>query len=195
VVKNMTNNHEDWWYTEQVTLSSTEWNTYTIHIPSLLAFDWYTNSDTQCSLDGLVRICFCVSPAAPTMGSFWIDDVLLTGEITPAKDYAQTVILRREDRFATDPTDGVEVYRGQAETCVDNTANVAHTYYYAAFAADDRNNWSVVAASAQWKKEADVNTEVTFAPNTTRSQKLLHNNQLLILRGNHYYTLLGQRLK
>ena len=194
VVKNMANNHEDWWYTEQVTLSSKDWGTYTIHIPSLSTFDWYTNSDTQCLLDGLVRICFCVSPAAPTMGSFWIDDVLLTGEITPAKDYAQTVILRREDRFAADPTDGVEVYRGQAETCVDNTANVAHTYYYAAFAADDRNNWSAVAASAQWKKEADVNTEVTIAPNTTRSQKLLHNNQLLILRGNHYYTLLGQRL-
>ena len=194
VVKNMANNHEDWWYTEQVTLSSKDWGTYTIHIPSLSAFDWWKNSDTQCRLDGLVRICFCVSPAVPTKGSFWIDDVLLTGEITPAKDYAQTVILRREDRFAADPTDGVEVYRGQAETCVDNTANVAHTYYYAAFAADDRNNWSAVAASAQWKKEADVNTEVTFAPNTTHSKKLLHNNQLLILRDNHYYTLLGQRL-
>jgi hypothetical protein len=191
VVKNMANNHEDWWYTEQVTLSSTEWNTYTINIPSLMAFDWYTNSDTQCRLDGLVRICFCVSPAVPTEGSFWIDDILLTGEITPAKDYAQTVIIRREDRFAADPTDGVEVYRGQAEACVDNTANVAHTYYYAAFAADDRNNWSAVAASAQWKKEAEVNTDATAPLSSEQAEKIWQNQQLLIRKGQKQYNILG----
>ena len=191
VVKNITNNHEDWWYTEQVTLSSTEWNTYTINIPSLMAFDWYTNSDTQCRLDGLVRICFCVSPAVPTEGSFWIDDILLTGEITPAKDYAQTVIIRREDRFAVDPTDGVEIYRGQAETCVDNTANVAHTYYYAAFAADDRNNWSAVAASAQWKKEADANTDASAPIASEQAEKIWQNQQLLIRKGNKQYNILG----
>lgn len=194
VVKNMTNNHEDWWYTEQITLSSTDWDAYTIHIPSLLAFDWYTNSDTQCRLDGLVRICFCVSPSTPAAGSFWLDDILLTGQITPAKDYTQTVILRREDRFAADPTDGLEVYCGDGETCVDHSASLFQNYFYAAFAADDRGNWSQSATPAQWQYIADLHTDATFTPNATHPKKLLRNNQLLIQRDNHYYNLLGQLL-
>ena len=192
VVKNMTNNHEDWWYTEQVTLSSTEWKDYTIDIPSLSAFDWYSNSDTKCRLDGLVRICFCVSPSAPTAGSFWLDDILLTGQITPAKDYVQTVIVRREDRFADNPTDGIEVYRGNAESCVDNDADLAKVYYYAAFAADDRDNWSASAESAQW---VTTDTALPMTQLSGQPKKILQNHQLLILKEGISYNILGTTIK
>lgn len=192
VVKNMANNHEDWWYTEQVTLSSTEWKDYTIDIPSLSAFDWYSNSDTKCRLDGMLRICFCVSPSAPAAGTFWLDDILLTGQITPAKDYTQTVIIRREDRFADDPTDGVEVYRGNAESCVDNEADLQEVYYYAAFAADDRNNWSAAAESAQW---ITTDTALPDQPLKKLQTKIWQDQQLLILKDDIYYNVLGTTIK
>ena len=192
VVKNMANNHEDWWYTEQVTLSSTDWKDYTIDIPSLSAFDWYSNSDTKCRLDGMLRICFCVSPSAPAAGTFWLDDILLTGQITPAKDYTQTVIIRREDRFADDPTDGVEVYRGNAESCVDNEADLQEVYYYAAFAADDRNNWSAAAESAQW---ITTDTALPDQPLKKLQNKIWQDQQLLILKDDIYYNVLGTTIK
>lgn len=192
VVKNMANNHEDWWYTEQVTLSSTEWKDYTIDIPSLSAFDWYSNSDTKCRLDGMLRICFCVSPSAPAAGTFWLDDILLTGQITPAKDYTQTVIIRRDDRFADDPTDGVEVYRGNAESCVDNEADLQEVYYYAAFAADDRNNWSAAAESAQW---ITTDTALPDQPLKKLQNKIWQDQQLLILKDDIYYNVLGTTIK
>ena len=192
VVKNMANNHEDWWYTEQVTLSSTEWKDYTIDIPSLSAFDWYSNSDTKCRLDGMLRICFGVSPSAPAAGTFWLDDILLTGQITPAKDYTQTVIIRREDRFADDPTDGVEVYRGNAESCVDNEADLQEVYYYAAFAADDRNNWSAAAESAQW---ITTDTALPDQPLKKLQNKIWQDQQLLILKDDIYYNVLGTTIK
>ena len=192
VVKNMANNHEDWWYTEQVTLSSTDWKDYTIDIPSLSAFDWYSNSDTKCRLDGMLRICFCVSPSAPAAGTFWLDDILLTGQITPAKDYTQTVIIRREDRFADDPTDGVEVYRGNAESCVDNEADLQEVYYYAAFAADDRNNWSAAAESAQW---ITTDTALPDQPLKKLQTKIWQDQQLLILKDDIYYNVLGTTIK
>lgn len=192
VVKNMANNHEDWWYTEQVTLSSTDWKDYTIDIPSLSAFDWYSNSDTKCRLDGMLRICFCVSSSAPAAGTFWLDDILLTGQITPAKDYTQTVIIRREDRFADDPTDGVEVYRGNAESCVDNEADLQEVYYYAAFAADDRNNWSAAAESAQW---ITTDTALPDQPLKKLQNKIWQDQQLLILKDDIYYNVLGTTIK
>ena len=194
VVKNISNKHEDWWYTEEIYLTAKEWATYSIHIPSLSAFDWYSNTDTQCHLDGLTRICFCVSPSSAAAGSFWLDDIQLSGQISPAKDFQETVIIRNENSFAINPTDGVEIYRGNGETCVDNTASLSKIYYYAAFAADDRGNWSEPDASAQWQKAADINTTISIPVTTTQPKKILKNQQLLILRDKQYYTVVGQSL-
>ena len=192
VVKNMSSNHEDWWYTEKLSLTNKEWDTYTIHIPSLSAFDWYSNTDTQCRMDGLTRICFAISPSVPMAGSFWLDDIKLEGEISPAKDFKQTVIVRRDDRFAQSHTDGVEVYRGTAESCMDATALVDQIYYYAAFSADDRDNWSVPAPSAQWLQDPSTNLFSTIVPDAEQVKKLWKNQQLYILRGDKCYTILGQ---
>ena len=189
VVKNMSSNHEDWWYTEKLSLTNKEWDTYTIHIPSLSAFDWYSNTDTQCRMDGLTRICFAISPSVPMAGSFWLDDIKLEGEISPAKDFKQTVIVRRDDRFAQSHTDGVEVYRGTAESCMDATALVDQIYYYAAFSADDRDNWSVPAPSAQWQLSTTNNENVITNDNLPK--KICKNQQILIYKSNKYYTILG----
>lgn len=196
VVKNMTNAHEDWWYTEQLSLTNKEWETYTIHIPSLSAFDWYSNTDTQCRMDGLTRICFAISPSTPMAGSFWLDDIQLEGEISPAKDFAQTVIVRRDDRFAQSHTDGLEIYRGTAESCVDATALVNQIYYYAAFSADDRDNWSAPAISAQWQLST-TNDEIVIM-NDSYPIKIYtdqHGGQIYVLRGGNAYDLLGRIIR
>ena len=192
VVKNISNKHEDWWYTEEIYLTAKEWATYSIHIPSLSAFDWYSNTDTKCHLDGLSRICFCVSPSSAATGSFWLDDIQLSGQISPAKDFQETVIIRNDNDFALSPTDGVEIYRGNGETCVDNTASLSKTYYYAAFAADDRGNWSEPDTSAQWHKTADINTTTSTPTTTAQPQKMMKNQQILIQHDNQYYTVIGQ---
>ena len=192
VVKNISNKHEDWWYTEEIYLTAKEWATYSIHIPSLSAFDWYSNTDTKCHLDGLSRICFCVSPSSAAAGSFWLDDIQLSGQISPAKDFQETVIIRNDNDFALSPTDGVEIYRGNGETCVDNTASLSKTYYYAAFAADDRGNWSEPDTSAQWHKTADINTTTSTPTTTAQPQKMMKNQQILIQHDNQYYTVIGQ---
>ena len=192
VVKNIVNNHEDWWYTENISLQTKEWETYTIQIPSLSAFEWYSNTDTKCKMDGLTRICFAISPSVPMAGSFWLDDIKLEGEISPAKDFKQTVIIRRDDRFALSETDGVEVYRGAAESCLDASAQVNQVYYYAAFSADDRDNWSAPAASAQCQYTATANQSV-LTPEGNSVEKIWKNNQLLVRRAGEYYTILGQK--
>lgn len=194
VVKNITNKHEDWWYTEQIDLTNKAWDTYTIYIPSLSAFDWYANTDTKCHLDGLTRICFCVSPSTAAKGSFWLDDIQLTGQISPAKDFAQTRILRKTDTYPLHYNDGIEVYLGNGEACTDQTATLSQTYYYAAFAVDDRNNWSLSVPTAQWKHAADIHSNTTNTPTTLQTTKILKDQQLLILRNNQYYTTLGQTL-
>ena len=196
VVKNMTNAHEDWWYTEQLSLTNKEWETYTIHIPSLSAFDWYSNTDTQCRMDGLTRICFAISPSTPMAGSFWLDDIQLEGEISPAKDFAQTVIVRRDDHFAQSPSDGLEIYRGTAESCVDTPAFDKQMYYYAAFSADDRDNWSAPAVSAQWQlsttKDAIVIMNDSYPIKIYTDQ---HGGQIYVLRDGNAYDLLGRIIK
>jgi hypothetical protein len=194
VVKNMSNNHEDWWYTEQFTLSNKEWGNYSVYIPSLAAFDWYSNADTQCRLDGLTRICFCVSPSSAAVGSFWLDDIQLTGQISPAKDFQQTVIVRNENYFATSPEDGSEVYRGDQEACVDASVLQSKTYYYAAFSVDDRGNWSQPETSAQWKHIAEVQDNTFATLCSKHPQKILKHQQVVILRGDQCYNVLGQLL-
>lgn len=194
VVKNMSNSHEDWWYTERFTLSNKEWGSYSVYIPSLAAFDWYSNADTQCRLDGLTRICFCVSPSSAAVGSFWLDDIQLTGQISPAKDFQQTVIVRNENCFATSPEDGSEVYRGDQEACVDASVLQSKTYYYAAFSVDDRGNWSQPETSAQWKYIAEVQDNTFATLCSKHPQKILKHQQVVILRGDQCYNVLGQLL-
>ena len=193
VCKNMSANHEDWWYTESVNLSKNDWQTVTLDLRTLQAFDWYTNTDDHNQLEGLVRISFAVSTGSATTGTFYLDDLHLSGDIYPAPDYQQTVIVRKDNAFPSSPTDGTEVYRGTAETCADPSATVGQVYYYAAFASDDRNNWSAADAGAQWKSEnVPEGTAIEQIEGTSDSQKFLLNGQLFIRHGAGVYTVLGQ---
>ena len=183
VCKNISSTgHEDWWYTESINLSSTDWQDKSLDLSRLQAFDWYANSDERNQMDGVVRISFGVSTGSAVAGTFWLDDLHLSGDIYPAPDFAQTVIVRKADAFPSSPADGTEVYRGKAETCPDPAAVVGEVYYYAAFASDDRGNWSAPDAGAQWKSE---NVQEGDGVNVTQltpaaSQKFFRDGQLYV---------------
>ena len=193
VCKNIADDHEDWWYTESVNLSKTEWQTITIDLRTLQAFEWHTNAADSNRCEGLVGLSFGVSTGSEVSGTFFLDDIHLTGEIYPAPDYAQTVIVRREDAFPSSPTDGLEIYRGTAETCTDPTAEEGHIYYYAAFAADKSNNWSAPDAGAQWRSDEKEGIEtITDNRSSLTATKFLWNGHLYIRNASGIYTILGQ---
>ena len=194
VCKNMSAGHEDWWYTEKFNLSKTVWQDVTIDLGSLQSFSWYSNTDDKNHMEGVVRISFGVSTGDATSGTFYLDDLHLSGDIYPAPDFAQTVIVRKDDVFPSSPTDGLEIYRGTEETCTDPSAVVGQVYYYAAFSADDRNNWSSPAETAQWKSE-NVKDGIDIVEGTSESQKFLQDGQLFVRRNSHIYTAVGQMVQ
>ncbi len=193
VCKNMSANHEDWWFTESINLSQNTWQDITLDLRSLQAFEWYTNTDDRNQCEGIVRLSFGVSTGNPVSGTFWLDDMHLTGDIYPAPDYAQTVIVRKENAYPASPTDGVEIYRGTAETCTDASAVVGQRYYYGAFAADDRNNWSAPEESAQWR--SDQQEEIADIDTNNAPQKFIRHGQLFLRRADKTYSVLGTIVK
>lgn len=196
VCKNMSNGHEDWWYTEKFTLSKSTWQTYTIDLRTLKAFDWHANTDEKNHCEGITRISFGVSTGSQVSGTFYLDDLSLGGDVYPAPDYAQTVIIRNDNAFPTSPTDGTEIYRGTEEHCVDQTAIVGQIYYYGAFAADDRNNWSTPEASAQWKSEnVQEGNDIDIVESNETPQKFIQNGQIFLRRANNTYSILGTKVE
>ena len=196
VCKNMSAGHEDWWYTEKITLSKNTWQDITLDLRTLQSFDWYSNTDEKNRVDGIVRISFGVSTGSAVNGTFYLDDLHLSGDIYPAPDYAQTVIVRKDNAFPTSPADGVEIYRGTAETCDDASAIVGQVYYYGAFAADDLNNWSAPEPSAQWISENVIdNTGLDNIKGTSESRKFLLNGHLYIHHAAGTYSVLGQHVE
>ena len=191
VCKNMSSGHEDWWFTESVSLSGSEWQEVTLDLRTLQAFEWYSNTDERNQMEGVTRISFGVSTGDAVSGTFYLDNLHLSGDIYPAPDYAQTVIVRKDNAFPSSCNDGTEIYRGTAETCIDSSAVVGQLYYYAAFASDDRNNWSIPAAEAQWKSDSMDGIE-KIQPSALYHQKILRNGQIYIRHGARLFTILGQ---
>lgn len=196
VCKNMTSGHEDWWYTEAFSLNKKTWQTCTIDLRQLSAFEWYENSDPKNLVDGVVCISFSISTGTPSQGTFYLDDVCLKGFIAPDEDFQETAIIRNDNAFPTSITDGTEIYRGSGESCYDETADTGKTYYYGAFAIDDRGNVSAPEVGAQWLStnldpKAGLNNTLTENNNVT---KRIENNQIIIVRNTEKYTLLGTQI-
>lgn len=191
VCKNMSAGHEDWWYTEKYTLESADWQDIALEMSQLQSFDWYTNSDEWNHVEGMVRISFGVSTEAAASGTFLLDDIHLSGDILPAPDYQETVVLRKDNAFPASHTDGVEVYRGTEEQCVDNTADVSRVYYYAAFAADDMGNWSAAEPSAQWVTTSPYTDLSTLDNVSNTARKVWREGVLYIEHNGTTYNLLG----
>lgn len=197
VCKNKAGGAEDWWFTESYNLKSTSWKEITIDLTSALApFDWHANSEDKNSCEGLVSLCFAISTGSVCTGTFYLDDITLTGQILPASDFEKTIIRRSEVDYPLSVTDGDAVYEGTAENCTDDTADVSKLYYYAAFAGDDCGNWSAPAASAQWlssnlNPKAGAN-EVQIEGNMNR--KMFRDGQLIIVHDNTKYNAIGAKL-
>ncbi len=70
-----------------------------------------------------------------------------------SEDFAEVIVIARDDRFATSPSDGREVYRGTAQSVVDSGLLARQTYYYALFARDQNGNVSsgAIASAQTWE--------------------------------------------
>ena len=190
VCKNMSSNHEDMWYTEKFTLSSSSWQTLTLDMRTMSQFDWAPNTDEVNHVEGVTRISFSISLGSAASGTFYIDDIKVSGDINPAPDFLQTVIVRKDSGFPTSATDGTEIYRGTDEQCVDQTANVGQMFYYAAFACDDLYNWSAPDTDAQWYS-GNLGITESVANEHPAPQKRLKDGVLLIERNGRTYTAQG----
>ncbi|MDB0664507.1 fibronectin type III domain-containing protein [Barnesiella intestinihominis] len=167
-------NADDWWYNETLPLNSTEWKKAKIDIRTFQAFDWHPNTSKKCDALRVISLDFVVPSSAPCSGGVLaLDDIAMTGLINPAPDFEATTIVRRNDRFAADETDGEIVYDGEGECYTDSELEKA-TYYYAAFSRDDLKNYSAFTEAATWKYtvttgvDGNKRVDFTVAPNPVR---------------------------
>ena len=167
-------NADDWWYNETLPLNSTEWKKAKIDIRTFQAFDWHPNTSKKCDALRVISLDFVVPSSAPCSGGVLaLDDIAMTGLINPAPDFEATTIVRRNDRFAADETDGEVVYDGEGECYTDSELEKA-TYYYAAFSHDDLKNYSAFTEAATWKYtvttgvDGNKRVDFTVAPNPVR---------------------------
>ena len=198
-VKNMANGHEDWWYLEDTKfLKTTSLTDFSVDLRSLMAYDWYTNADDVNRLDQVVRICFTISLGSAWQKTYYLGDCSLSGQTSPAPDFAGTVIVCNEGHFPADRFDGVKVYEGKDEDrCYDTTADPQKIYYYGAFAYDDIGNISTPTEDSQWlSSNLDPHADLPYSstPIPLYSRKLIKNNQIVIERNGAYYTVLGIKL-
>ena len=181
VSKNNSSGHEDWWYTEAYNLASKDWKTIELDMRKLSAFEWYANSDNINHCEGLTSISFGISDGSAISGTFYLDDIEISGDIFPAPDFLETIIVRKENGFSASVSDGIEVYRGKAEEFTDTQADISKTYYYAAFASDDRGNISAADVSAQWCTNNPSSSLGKTTDDISPANKKIEGGQLFII--------------
>jgi hypothetical protein len=142
---------DDWWYDESLNLSANEWKLAEIDLNTFKAFTWHTNSETTFSLNKVFSIEFVVPSVVPAKGYVRIDEVKVSGKISPALDFQGVALVRRTDRFPVNKDDGLVVYTGNAETATDQVGVVTDTkYFYSIFAYDNSQNYSPYNVKATW---------------------------------------------
>ncbi len=142
--------NDDWWYSESLNLSSKEWKHAVIDLRIFSALTWHPNVDRAFDLENMARFQFIIPSSNAGSGYAEIDEIKLTGEISPAPDFKGVMLLRRADRFPENITDGDLIYQGAAESAIDSTAMLLQDYYYAVFAYDEVPNYSPAGPSSMW---------------------------------------------
>ena len=159
---------------------STDWHDIEIDLRRLTPFEWYSNSDDVNHCEAVTRISFGISDGSAVAGTFYLDDISLSGDIFPAPDFMETVIVRKENGFSESASDGTVVYRGMAENFTDTSADTGRRYWYSAFASDDRGNISAPAASAQWCTDEPYSALESSGSLTAGARKTIKDGMLLI---------------
>lgn len=184
---------DDWWYNESLSLGATTWQQATLDMRQFDKFTWHTNQEATNNCSRTKAIHFIIPGATAGTGTVDIEDIVLSGEVYPAPDYAGTLILRKTDAYSTDINDGEVVYDGTDEQCVDKALDTTKPCYYTAFAYDDMHNYSV--AATMYYDPAVPHLAVDNAIVTNRPTKVFRNGQLLILHSNKVYSVVGDLLQ
>lgn len=168
-------------------LSSTDWQTFTLSTFNPLwdepAYSFGTNPITHFG--------FRANPAGATSGSFAIRNVKITTSTNKAPQAAPAfsfVKIMRQLNAMPSWTSGTMVYSGTGTSFTD--ASLAPgTYHYAAYAVYSDGTFAVPAT-------AQVTISSTSLPALTSPanvKKVMNNGQILILKDNTYFNILGQQ--
>jgi hypothetical protein len=141
---------DDWWYNESLYLSSTAWQHAQLDMTTFQALSWHPNLKPSFDAANMSSIDFIVPCAAPHTGQAIIDEVKVSGEVAPAPDFQGVVVLRKLDSYPANAHDGVIVYQGNGQACIDSTTDHNQIYYYAVFAYDYTSNYSGLDTTSVW---------------------------------------------
>ncbi len=139
---------DDWWYAEDQDLSSTEWKHAQLDLSTLQGLSWHANKNPKFDFKNIFSLDFIVPSESAGSGNLSIDEVSLSGEIPPAPDFMGVVILRKTDGYPANAHDGVLIYQGNGESCIDTTAESSDSFYYAVFAYDYAGNYSILDSTS-----------------------------------------------
>lgn len=76
-------------------------------------------------------------------------EVLLKWRGPADSDLAGTRVVRTDDGYPNDPDDGIPIFDGPGDSCIDSGVENGLLYYYTAFAYDEVPNYSPATESAQ----------------------------------------------
>jgi len=104
--------------------------------------------------------------------------------------FMATRIVRKDGAAPTSINDGVLVYYGAGQQCVDVEVEGGHTYYYAAYAVNKDGRIAQPASTSVYISPTDIEEIVTNP--TQHNLKIIYNGQLLISRHGTWYNAMGE---
>lgn len=181
-----------WWYTEVDGLG-TEWTTKSFTINDFEPYP-YNNKPVVETFDGLnitsLRVASNLNKT--TSGLFSVKNIAAEGIVPAVADYAKTVVCASTTDYPAAIVASEVVYEGTASTCA-LTIDPTKDLYVSAFAQDDLGNTSV-AAQYKYVGKNDP-TGLENIQSSERACKIIRDGQIIIVRGNEVFNVLGQEIK
>lgn len=168
-------------------LSSTDWQTFTLTTFNAL----WDEPEYSFGTNPITHFGFRANPASAASGSFAIRNVKITTSSNKAPQAAPTfsfVKIMRQLNAMPSWTSGTMVYSGTGTSFTD-ASPAPGTYHYAAYAVYADGTFAVPAT-------AQVTISSTSLPALTSPanvKKVMNNGQILILKDNTYFNILGQQ--
>lgn len=177
-----------------VQLNAKKWNTYTF-VPTTPL--WNDAAPTHAFGDKPVTdIGFIANPMSASSGTFYIRNLKIAKERPVVDNFEAVRIIRKEGSMPTSLSDGITVYFGRANQCVDAGLEHGHTYYYAAYAYDKLGQVALPATFSITIDGTGIDKVYEAKGDEAKGEgtKWIQNGRLVILRNGVIYDAMGNQL-